>query len=123
MWFLFGLFAGVVLSVVLSGGPNGGGGAAMGSIPLRCFLAIEESDDAYSRCRRPSIIGELAMGSNIEPGSSGMCAIAWNPRHRVDDSEKAKVTVAACDIEWHLALELRALKRLNELAREASTKR
>lgn len=106
MWFLFG----VLIGSSLSGQPAGGGLTALGSIPIRCYMALEESAASYKRCRRASIIGELSAGSTTYPGQSSLCWNVWNHRYSTDESK------AMCDIEWHLDLEVRTLTRLNELA-------
>lgn len=114
MWFLFGLFVGLNVA----NGPGGAAGNALGSIPMRCLMAIEESDAAYARCRRPSIIGELAAGSSTYPGNGSSCWNVWGQRgaHRSADGLMVEQAREMCDVQWHIDLEVRALKRLNELA-------
>lgn len=120
MWFLVG----VLLGSTLAGGPQGGG-AALGSIPLRCFMALEESAEAYMRCRRPSLIGELAAGSSTYPGSGSACWAVWSrqTRNRHSDGLSEDAVKEACDVQWHLSLEVRALTRLNEMAAQQAKQR
>lgn len=101
-WFLLGLsFAG-------DGTP--GNLSPLGTIPLRCLYALEQSDADYVRCRRPSLTGELAASSAIYPGSASLCYKAWETAgNRTSDAQKA-----SCDVEWHLNIEIKTLRALAE---------
>lgn len=117
MWFIFGL----MLGSTLSGGPSGSGAALLGSIPLRCMMAIEESDEAYAVCRRGSMVAELNAATTYVAGQRGNCSWMWGGRLNMLD-HKAIMGPRDCDIDWHIALEAKALRRLNELAKDQGRK-
>jgi hypothetical protein len=112
MWFLFGLMIG---SATMSGHNNGGAGIA-GQIPLRCYAAIGD-DMAYRRCRYASMMGELLAATVPAAGNTGLCWAVWAGRERNYDFGPALKSSDTCNIDAAIALELRALRKLDEMAK------
>lgn len=97
MGFLFGLMIGGMAA-------SGGGSSlpALGSIPLRCLYAFEQSEQEYTECRRPSLRAELY-------GRSSYC------RNEND-------TQPGCLWERNIVWEIRALREMKKAA-EANASR
>ncbi len=82
------------------------------SIPLGCFTALDESDNAYKDCRRPSMRANLSNASRV----------FWEERNRpycyMEENTNGKMVTykqypqGDCDVEKHLNWELEALKAL-----------
>jgi hypothetical protein len=110
MWFLFGLMLG---SALTTSGGSVNQSSPLGSIPMRCLMALEESKEAYAKCRHATMVAELLAQSVRMQGSAPDCYRVWAKRPNQQD---LATTPEDCDIGAAIDLEYRALKRLNEMA-------
>lgn len=110
MWFLFGLLIGA--SMTGNGGMSAG---PAGQIPLRCYAAID-NDAAYRSCRYASMMGEL-MSATRAYNDGSLCYYTWTGRERNYDLGKSVKETGTCDIDAAIVLELKALRKLDEMAK------
>jgi hypothetical protein len=111
MWFLFGLIVGSSLA--------GSPGAVLqqqllSQIPIGCFAALEESEEAYRYCRTPSMMARLDAQSRFYPTSTSLC---WDNRFGKSFNSNDP---HSCDVKQHITWELAALKRMNEEAKKVA---
>jgi hypothetical protein len=104
MWFIAGLMLGSAMS------PNGEAPRppiSLGEIPFRCFITLDDSDQAYRECRRLSMTLQLAQQiANTNDEATGYKR--GTLRTVVDDA---------------ISLELRALRKLEASSRPVKTDR
>lgn len=99
MGFLFGLLIGSSLS----GSSPATVQQMLGSIPLRCVVALEDGDDAYRSCRRLSLAYEMYHQVDGSP----------------DDVNGHKHGQLGPEVEAAMNLEIRALKEIETAAKAA----
>ena len=114
--FLFGLLAGMVIS---GNGAYDANNAlkqsGLNAIPLRCLTVDSEAD--YVDCRWTSMMAEIqAPRNNAFTDPIPYCAGILAP-DKWSHTPLAKLVEPhrrACDVEWHIKLEIKALKSLSE---------
>lgn len=119
--FLFGLGTGLMLN---SGGNStriqeAFKSSGLSGIPLRCLFVETEED--YVDCRWTSMMAELQAARNnvYSDNSVPYCASQMGSNSDWKKSLMAKDSAGrsrACDVLWHIQLEVQVLKALNQAA-------
>lgn len=117
MGFLFGLLMG---STVFSSGNSvmGMQMQQLSQIPLRCFAALDEGDEAYRRCRAPSLMAELNNQSRSSPTDNGVCWYFFTGLSSQLRQETRKVWEDPCNTSKALDWETKALRSLEARAKQ-----
>lgn len=94
--------------------------AGLASIPLRCLMAENEVD--YKACRYPSMRTELQQARIGSELMWSLCGADWSGHQysrgmRVDQQS---VPEKACDINFHLDMEIAALRQLDQIMASAA---
>jgi hypothetical protein len=110
--FLFGMVVGMSMSGD-SSGKNRMAASSLASIPLRCLMAADEA--TYKACRYTSMRAELQNARVGGELTFSMCGVHWAQRGLSGNTgrDQASMPDRACDIDFHLDLELAALRQLN----------
>jgi hypothetical protein len=108
-WFILGLIAGNAMS----DSPPGSMQQNLSGIPLRCFAALEESDDAYKECRRPSLRYEVMASSALTRDGQRLCTFYSKDYVQTYGDYPA----ADCGVEKPLDWELKALHAMADAAK------
>lgn len=104
MWFIAGLMLGSAMSS--DGGSSPKIPSALGDIPFRCFVALDDGDGAYRECRRLSMTLQLSQQiTNTNEEVTGY--VRGTLRSKVDDA---------------ISLEVRGLRQLEKTAHAAIPK-
>lgn len=105
--FIFGLAVGGMAASGSVATPPASVHAMLSQIPLRCYAALDESEEAYNICRRPSLIAELNTATTINQGSYSTCYKVWTVQGQTSDVQKSY-----CDLNKNIAWEVHALRAL-----------